>query len=352
MLSPVRTALLCSVVALLLVSLQACSTSSNAPSGPSAPPGPVPTNANPGESPPSKEKPKDPLTQIMIGVDGEDFMGTGYHLTSLDIVAKVDGLVSAHKIIDAAAGPMFPQEVRLVAPAAKTDAPVEVTVSAIMNEATVAMRRVTTRFVPNKTKLAYVLLEVRCNTFQLLGGGGPPGPKCSNPGETCIGAKCRSDALTNLPDYAVDWAKNPPSQCGTGAADLVVGQGETGFATLADGATVAPECGPQGGHHLWMALNMKNFRQVGTVTTITAAQPAGGKTVPATGFPYAWSVADAGSCELVGLRFQLDPAGVPISDFLGKPLDVTVSAKDKGGHDMTVVRHLMIATAPTGMFCH
>ena len=252
----------------------------------------------------------------MIGVDGEDFQGTGYQLTSLDIVAKVDGLVSAHKTIDAEAGPMFPQEVRLVAPAAKTDAPVEVTVNAIMNDATVVTRRVTTRFEPAKTKLAYVLLEVRCNSFQLLGGGGPSGPTCSNPGETCIGAKCRSDALSGLPDYASDWAKNPPSQCGSGVAWLVVGKGETAFAPLADGETVTPECGPQGGHHLWMALSMKSFRQVGTVTTITAAQLGGGKTVPATGFPYAWSSADGGSCELVGLRFQLDVGGTAIAEFL------------------------------------
>jgi hypothetical protein len=59
-----------------------------------------------------------------------------------------------------------------------------------MNDVTVVTRRVTTSFVPGQTKLVYVLLELRCNTYQLLGGGSPPGPTCSKPGETCIGAKC------------------------------------------------------------------------------------------------------------------------------------------------------------------
>ncbi len=337
--------------AMVLGMLQACSTSSGGPGNTSAPPGPVPANANPGESPNSKEKPKDPLTQLMIGVDAEELMSSSYHLTSLQIVAKVDGLVSAQQTIDAAAGPMFPHEVRIVAPAAKTNAPVEVTVNAIMNDATVVTRRLTTRFVAGKTKLAYVLLEMRCNTFALLGGG-PNGPTCSAPGETCIGAKCRSDAVTNLPDFTTDWAKSPPSQCGTAAAELTMGQGETAFATLSNGDTVTAECGPQGGHHLWIALSMKSFRQVGTVTTVTAAQPGGGKMVPATGFPYTWSAADNGSCELIGLRFQLDTDGAVLADFLGKALDVTVSAKDQAGHELTVVRHVMVAGAPTGMYCH
>ncbi len=327
-----------------------CSTSSEGPAGSSAPPGTPPANANPGESPASKDKPKDPGTQIMIGVDGEDFAGAGYKLTSLGIVAKVDGLVSAQKTVDAAAAPLFPHEIRLVAPASKTDAPVEVTVNAIMNNATVVTRRATTRFVPGKTKLAYVYLETRCNTFQLLGGGAM-GPTCDVAGETCIAAKCRSDALPTLPDYAADWPKNPPSQCGNGAAQLVVGQGEAAFAPLADGENVVAECGPQGGHHLWMSLGMSGFRQVGTVTTLSAAQPGGGSTVPATAFPFALSLAGSGSCELVGLRFQLDVSGKPIADFLGKPLDVTVGAKDKAGHELTVVRRVVLAAAPTGIYC-
>lgn len=289
-------------------------------------------------------------TLILIGVDAEDFAGAGYKLTSIEIVAKVDGLVAARKSVSAASEPLFPQEIRLVAPASKTDAPVEITVDAIMNSATVVTRRATMRFSPGKTKLAYVYLETRCNTFQLLGGGNI-GPTCTNAGETCIAAKCRSDVMADLPDYAADWRTNPPSQCGNGAAQLVIGQGEAAFAPLADGENVTAECGPQGGHHLWMSLGMSGFRQVGTVTTLSAAQPGGSSTVPATAFPFALSLAGSGTCELVGLRFQLDVGGKPIADFLGKPLDVTTSAKDKAGHELTVVRRVVVAAAPTGIYC-
>ena len=351
--SLVPTALTAGVV--FAVALAACSSSSSGDAGsPSPMPPGVPMNANPGESIPSKQKPKDPSTQITVGVDAEDFAGSAYRLTSVEVVAKIDGLMAAQKTFDAEAGPLFPQEIHLVAPKEKPDAVVEVTTTAHMNDVVVVTRRATTRFVPGKTKLVYVLLEVRCNTFPLLGGGGPSGPTCMNPGETCIGAKCRADALTDLPDVTADWATNPPSRCGAGPApELVLGKGENAFAPVAPGETLAVDCGPQGGNHVWLALRMKTLRQIGTVTMLSAAQPgAGGATVAPTAFPYTWSAIDGGGCELIGLRFQLDLAGAKIDDFLGKPLDITVNAKDKFGHDVTSVAHVNVAATRTGMFCH
>ena len=40
---------------------------------------------------------------------------------------------------------------------------------------------------------------------------------------------------------------------------------------------------------------------------------------------------------------QLDAGGAKIDDFLGKPLDVTIEAKDKAGHTATAVRRVNIA---------
>jgi hypothetical protein len=342
-----------SAVVASTIALTACSTSSSNDVASAPPPG-VPTNANPGESPPSKEKPKDPTTQITVGIDAEDFSASAYRLTSVEVIAKIDGLVAAHKTFDAAAGPLFPHEVHLVAPQATPDAMVEVTTIAHMNDVVVVTRRATTRFVPRKTKLVYVVLELRCNTYQLLGGGDPSGPTCTNPGETCIGAKCRSDALADLPDYAADWATNPPSRCGSDtAAEVVVGKGESAFAPVVTGETLPVECGPQGGNHVWLALHMKTLRQIGTVTTVSASQPGvGGAAVAATAYPYSWSPVDGGSCELIGLRFQLDTGATRIDTFLGKPLDITVNAKDKSGHDVTSVAHVNLAAIRTGTFCH
>jgi hypothetical protein len=343
-----RFSLLASTTLACALVLASCSSSSGT-SNPA--PLPVPTNANPNESPPSKDKPKDPTTQLIVGLDAEDFRSRGYGLTDVTIVAKVDGLVAAQKTLAAEAGPMFPSEVRLVAPAAKPDALVEVTINARMNDAVVVARTATTHFVPGATKLLYVFLEVRCNTFQLLGGGDPSGPTCTTPGETCIGAKCRSDVVNDLPDYTTGWATSPPSRCGTGAADLALGKGELDFTTLTDGETLTTECGPQGGHHLWLSLHMKNLSQMGTITTLSATQPGSSVAVVPTGYPYAWSATDGTACELVGLRFQLDAGGTPIASFLGKPLDITVNAKDKAGHDVTVVRHVNVAPTSTGNFC-
>jgi len=337
------------------VSLGGCSTSSGdrAPAPAPAPAG-IPTNANPGESPASKEKPKDPSTQMALAIDAEDFSSAGYRLDAVFVTAKIDGVVAAEKTFDAEAGPLFPHEVHLVAPKDKPFAVVEVTVTASMNGQVVVTRHATTQFVPGTNKLLYLLLEIRCNNFALLGGGNVFGPNCTTPGETCVGAVCRSDRVSDLTDYAADWATNPPSRCGGSAplASLEIGKGETAYASVVDGEMLTVECGPQGGHHIWLALRSAKLSQVRTITTISAVQPAPGVSAPATAFAYSWSPGPAGACELVGLRFQLDGGATMVTEFLGKPLDITVNAKDKSGHDITQVAHVNIAATPTGMFCH
>ena len=39
---------------------------------------------------------------------------------------------------------------------------------------------------------------------------------------------------------------------------------------------LTPEKGPQGGHHLWVAVRTKNLRQAGSTVAITAEQPKTG----------------------------------------------------------------------------
>ena len=209
----------------------------------------------------------------------------------------------------------------------------------------VVQRSVTTRFVPGKTKLVYALLEARCNVAPVAGGSGVNGPQC-DAGLTCIGGKCRSPELTDLPDYTADWATNPPSRCGAAPnATLDVGQGQDAFAALADGTTVTLEQGPQCGHHVWIGARMTNLQEAGTTTVLSAKVPSTGKAVPATAYPYAYSLIDGGGCELPGMRFQLDIAGVKASDLLGKPLDITVEASDKLGRKAAITRHVNVAAA-------
>ncbi len=341
------------VLAVALAALLVVACSSSAPVTSSAPaPAKPSTPANPGESDPSKTIPKDASTELVVGLDAEDFANEGYRLTSWEIVVKVDGLVAARETLDATAPSPLPHETRVSAPRDKPDAPVEITVRGVMNEATVVTRRATTRFVKGRTVLAYMSLEVRCNTFALLGGSGVSGPTCEKSGETCIGGKCRADELVDLPDYRRDWAMNPPSQCGAGASgQLEIGQGQDAMAPLADNTTLAVECGPQGGHHLWLSLRMRDISQSGTSTVLTAVVPGESATVLPTVFPYTWSPAGGGACELVGVRFQLDVAGAKIADFLGKPLDITVKTQDRAGRKATAVKRVHVSPTRTGPMC-
>lgn len=300
-----------------------------------------------GESEESKKQEKDPDTELVVGIDAEPFQSQGLPLGQLEVRVTVDGLVAASETLLASAGALFPHEVRLHPPKDKPEAAVEIEV--VGRDRPDAMfppivaRRATTHFVKGQKKLAYVFLEVRCNTAVLAGGSGPTGPTCTAP-TTCVAGRCVPAELPPLTDYRADWAESPPSACGSGAPELVVGQGETALASLADGATVQLEEGPQCGHHLWFSLRMKNLAQSGTITTFTATQPGSTLAVPATAYPYAWGPSEGGSCDLVGLRFQLDAAGARAADFLGKPLDVTVQLADKAGQTISATRHLNIAS--------
>jgi hypothetical protein len=340
-------------LSLLLTAVLACSSSSSSSDGgdthgtnPVAPPtpdGPTPT-------PPPMPSP-DGSTWIAIGIDSEDFSSQGFRMGTVDVTVNVAGKQAAHELLDSAAGPLFPHELKVNAPSDALDAEVEVIVvandtSTPTNSPPLVKRSAKTHFVPKANKLLFLYLEVRCNTDQLLGGGGPTGPTCTEPDQTCIGGACVSDVVTALPDYTADWRTNPPSNCGSGTPDLVVGAGETAYAPLADGDTVDVQEGPQCGHHVWLALDMKNLSQFGTTTVVTATQPNGGKTVPVTAFPYAYSVNGA-TCDLPGIRFQLDIAGNAIADFLGKPLDITVDATDKAGRKATATRHVVVSSTFT-----
>lgn len=321
------------------------STSDGTPGDDPADPGPAPAQQE-GESDPSKEKAKDETTALVVGVDAEDFRAQGFTLGQLEIVARVDGLVAASEKLLSSAGPLFPHELKLNAPKDAPEARVDIEVVVRDRpDATspIVARRASTHFVKGTTKLAYVLLEVRCNTFPLLGGGGPSGPTCAAP-TTCIAGRCVPSELPALVDYRADWATSPPSACGTGAPEItMVGQGESAIDPLPEGATVTLEQGPQCGHHVWLGLRMKNLAQSGTVTTVSATQPGTAVGVPATAYPYSWGPSDGGACDLVGLRFQLDTGGAKASDFLGKPLDVKIELKDKAGHTATATRHVNVA---------
>ena len=48
-------------------------------------------------------------------------------------------------------------------------------------------------------------------------------------------------------------------------------------------------------------------------------------------------------CKLYGIRYQLDNEGIDYKQFLGKPLDVTVTVTDPGGATATSTTRVQIA---------
>ena len=127
-----------------------------------------------------------------------------------------------------------------------------------------------------------------------------------------------------------------------------VGTGQTAYLPLTDGETVQAQQGPQGGHHIWMAVRQENLSQQGSTTTITSVQPGTNLAGPEMSFVFTFQADEGGFCALSGLRYQLDLDGTDYHLFLGQPLDVTIVIADPSGATGTGVAHINIA--PT-IFC-
>lgn len=182
------------------------------------------------------------------------------------------------------------------------------------------------------------------------GGYAEPAPQCTAE-QPCNAGKCIAPdvAASALPDYYSDWTKSPPDACGNAAAPEV-------DVSLVDGATITLERGGQCGHHFYVDLTaMKGLSQWKTVTSLSAVMPSGSVAIPTTSVPYTWSSAANGTCELAHVRFQVDTPGHSVEEYLGKDLDVTVTAKDDRGRTASILRHVKVAPTflnPTGRPCN
>ncbi|MEA2746976.1 MAG: hypothetical protein QOI41_1119 [Myxococcales bacterium] len=273
---------------------------------------------------------------LVVGVQSEDFGGL---VEAVHIVATVDGKVASDETVPAAA---LPKELVLTGTSGAT---AEVVVEALTSQAAtrgtpttpVVVRRAAAHLVPDVKKLLRVRLETRCVTFTAPGNPLPPAPTCDAP-QTCALGRCVSEDVPfdQLEDYEATWATSPPDICrpaNHGPPEVVLGTGQTDFAPLTDGQTLMLERGPQGGHHIWIAVRMRNLRQSGSPTTLTA-KLVDDPTSPIAPAAYVFTFdRDEGNyCKLFGLRFQLDSGasdlGADYKRFLGKKLEVTASVTD------------------------
>jgi hypothetical protein len=286
-------------------------------------------------------------TAIVVGLQGEDFGGL---VQSIHVTTRVAG---ANGPTDDFGAPFFPHETRTTGQGGQE---LEVRVDAYgsrspsAGEPAVLTRTARVPFVPGQERLLRLRLETRCLSG-LLGGLG--GPSCTTPHQTCIAGACRDDGLVtaDLEPYRSGWADDISDVCkppGAGPPEVVVGTGQTDYLPLADDQEVMAEAGPQGGHHVYVALRMKNLRQSGSTTTIAGRQPDTGLEVPSTAFVFSFDRDEGGFCKLYGLRYQFDVGGADYTQFLGKPFEIAVTVKDASGRVGTGKKRIRIAPTLLG----
>jgi hypothetical protein len=177
----------------------------------------------------------------------------------------------------------------------------------------------------------------------------------------CLGAlaliacSTHDPARVNGTDAGYDAAPFVPDACKaslTQPADVVVGKGQTFYADLGDAEVLTWEKGPQGGHHVWIALRVIGVRQRGTITTIDIDdldQPDKTKSlVNHSRVVYDFNRDEGGHCTLPGLRMQLDNAGgVSLESLNMHHLQVTATVQDPDGAKTTSAKTIVV-TGTTG----
>jgi hypothetical protein len=291
---------------------------------------------------------------LVIGLQTQDTTGS---MGSVRIETQVDGQDPTNHLFEVRGDPnAFPHEWRVGGTAG---ARVAVKVSAYFDgkervqtqsyTETVIARSARTQIVGGQTKLLRLELESRCLTFQAFPPPGwVPAKACPTPQQTCIAGSCADDAIgeERLEPYREKWPEDVPDICrpaSGGTPEVIVGTGQTDYLPLTASQTLQVERGPQGGHHIWIALRMRNLKQSGSMTTVSAKQPDSNVAAEPTAFIFTFDRDEGGYCKLYGLRYQLDSGGVALQPFLGKPLDVKVEVSDRTGQKSSATARIQIA---------
>ena len=296
------------------------------------------------------------VTHLVVGIQSDPMGGV---VSALHVVVRVAGAVVDDERIQPPHGSRvgFPQPwEKTLSGAGKGTAKVDVEVEAIGGDPgakPLFSRLSSTHFAPGRTVLLRVPLEARCIVYPVVPRGatkvpGPlSGPTCTAPA-TCIMGACQSSEVppARLEPYAPGWPTNAPDRCkprNGGPPDLQVGTGQSYYVPVTPMQVLQAEAGPQGGHHIWIAARMKNLKQAGSLTKISGLQPGTNTPIPPTTLAFTYAPDEGGYCKLYGIRYQLDNEGIDYKQFLGKPLDVTVSVTDPSGSTATATTHVQVA---------
>ena len=208
------------------------------------------------------------------------------------------------------------------------------------------MRRAKAPFIPGEKRMFRPAIDPACfaTTNVALACG---------TAQTCEFGRCVDPTLTafDIPIYDPNWARTKPDPCRPlppGDPQVIVGTGPATFTSVADGDELAVEAGPQGGHHVWIAVRSKNLATSGTSVSLSGRDPSNGAETPPTSFVFSLDEEKDGFCRLTGLRYQLDNGTVDYREFLGKPFDITVEMRDRFGTSAKTTLHAKLARTISG----
>jgi hypothetical protein len=255
-------------------------------------------------------------TNLRVGVDF-DTLHVVMHAGGTTIRDEVQKVGSATPLV-------LPEELRFSDLSAGTAVDVELT--AMEGATTLVTRSAATEIVGSATLLLHVTIDYHC-----VVAPGSPAPVCTAP-ETCVAGTCADDHVdgSSLPAYSASWAEattSDPCKAPGSTPTVVVGQGQADYLPMMDGDTAQVEQGPQGGHHIWVAIRTKGLTMAGSITTVTGHFPDLDVDVGPFSVIFDLEPDEGGWCKLFGLRFQLDQQQ-PIDGLLGHPLDVKVTVTD------------------------
>ncbi len=160
------------------------------------------------------------------------------------------------------------------------------------------------------------------------------------------------DPVKPTVDAGVDSGPFTPDVCKPSLSTptvLTVGEGQTFYRDIEDNTSLTWEKGPQGGHHVWIALKQRGLRMRGTIITIDmedVEDPANPKLVNHSRLVYDFDKDEGGWCTRPGLRMQLDNAGgVALEALLGHKVKVVATLKDPDGTQATGTRVIVVTGA-------
>ena len=303
----------------------------------------------------SPDPPVSSAARLVVGVQSPEL---GSYVGSFHIVVKHDGVVVKDEVV-----PLAPGASTVIAHTVNVEGAAGSQVEALAEAlppgggAPVISRLATTRIVAGTPQLLRLRLDARCASLPNPSGGAPFGVSCAAP-LTCISGSCVPNEVdaSNLEDFVHGWETAPPPDvcrpAKPGPAEIILGTGQTDYATLVDGQVLPLEQGPQGGHHIWMAVRMKNLRQSGSTTTVRGVVENGPANVPPLAVVFTFDRDEGSYCKVFGLRFQLDasglgPDGLPLPQpdrriFLGKRVVVTAEVVDSTGARASSTRTVQI----------